>query len=433
MDTQETEPLQSSPATSWRAWPIFALGCLAFGYAFFQRVTPSTMVADLMRSFDAGAAVLGNLSALYFYAYAGLQVPIGSLVDKWGARIMLSLSMLLAGLGSLIFSIASGIEIAYLGRVLVGIGSAVAFVGTLALAARWFPVNRFAFLSGVTMFCGLSAGVVGQGPLASLVLAYGWREIMFTAGIFALCLSIAIWLVVRNSPSELSMGRSHEVKPQSDHSLLQNFRETLKNREVWAIGMIAMACSGPMLAFGALWGVPYLSARYGLARPEAAGYTSLLLIGFACGAPLSGWVSDSLRLRKLPLIVATAVNIIFVIFLFYGPTMPLSVAAILIFLLGFNGSAMASTYAFAKESSPVRIHGAVTGLVNMMTVGAGAILQPIIGVHLEYLWDGATEDGVPVYSAAMYETAFFSILVIAGCGLLAAAFTRETHCRQRSF
>ena len=391
------------------------------------------MVADLMRSFDVGAAVLGNLSALYFYFYAGLQVPIGSLMDKWGARTMLSLSMLLAGLGSLVFSLAPGIEIAYLGRVLVGIGSAVAFVATLALAARWFPTNRFAFLSGVTMFSGLIAGVAGQGPTASLVLAYGWREVMFAASVFALCLSATIWLVVRNSPNELAMRQPRKAKSAPKHSVLQNFREALRNREVWTIGMIAMACSGPMLAFGGLWGVPYLSMRYGLPRPEAAGYASLMFVGFACGAPLGGWISDTLQRRKLPLLFASAMNVVFIAVLCFGPDMSLTARATLVFLLGLNGSAMASTYAFAKEVSPPHIHGSVTGLVNMMTVGAGAILQPIIGVHLEWLWDGTTKDGVPVYSAAMYETAFLSILLIAGFGLVAAALTTETHCRQRSF
>jgi len=80
----------------WRAWAIFVLGAVTFSFAFFQRVAPSVMVQDLMREFAVGAAVLGNLSALYFYAYAGLQIPIGVMVDRWGARAILTLALLLA-------------------------------------------------------------------------------------------------------------------------------------------------------------------------------------------------------------------------------------------------------------------------------------------------------------------------------------------------
>ncbi len=71
-------------SSSNRAWLVWGLGALSFSYAFFQRVAPSVMVGELMRDFAVGAAVLGNLSAIYLYAYAGLQVPIGLLLDRWG-------------------------------------------------------------------------------------------------------------------------------------------------------------------------------------------------------------------------------------------------------------------------------------------------------------------------------------------------------------
>ncbi|MGI9371192.1 MAG: MFS transporter [Hyphomicrobiales bacterium] len=421
-------PLTLSP---WRGRAIIILGCICFGYAFFQRVTPSAMVDDLMRSFNANAAMIGNLSALYFYFYAGLQIPIGTLMDKWGARIMLSTSMLLAGLGSLIFSLATIVEIAYLGRILVGIGSGVAFVATLTLAARWFPPHRFAFLSGITMFSGLMSGVFGQGPLAAIVVAFGWRPVMAIASLFALALAVVIWVVVRNSPEEaLGLRSEHTIKNQN-HSLMQSFLGTVKRMRVWYIGMIAMACSGPMLAFGALWGVPYMTERYGLTRPEAASYASLLLIGFACGAPLAGWISDALRRRKMPLVIASFLNIVLVALFFYGPDVPLVGAGLYIFLLGIVGAGMASTYAFAKESVPPQMHGTVTGLVNMMTVGAGALLQPIVGLILQWQWDGEMRDGVPVYTPEMFNIAFLSVLVLAVFGFVAALATHETFCKQQ--
>ncbi|MGI9483579.1 MAG: MFS transporter [Hyphomicrobiales bacterium] len=426
-----SEISQSSETYNWRGRIIFALGCISFGYAFFQRVTPSAMVDDLMRSFDVGAAVLGNLSALYFYFYAGLQVPIGALMDKWGARIMLSLSMLLAGMGSLIFSVAPQVEVAYVGRILVGTGTAVAFVATLTLAARWFPPRRFAFLSGVTMFAGLMSGVMGQGPLAALVVIYGWRPVMAAAAVFAFILSATIWLVVRNTPEEATGWHPAATEATHESSLWQKFAQTLRLQQVWAIGFIAMACSGPMLAFGGLWGVPYLMERYGLARPEAAGYTSLILIGFACGAPICGWFSDALGRRKPPIAIAAFLNVALIYVLFLGPDLPLSMTAIVIFLLGLNGAGMTSTYAFAKEVAPHRVHGTVTGLVNMMTVGAGAILQPIIGLLLEWQWDGAMREGIRVYSRQMYDIAFISILALAVLGLFAVFLTRETYCQQQ--
>ncbi len=75
-----------SAAVGLLPWFMWSLGALFFGYGFFQRVAPSIMVSDLMRDFAVGAAILGNLSAFYYYAYAGMQLPVGVLVDNWGPR-----------------------------------------------------------------------------------------------------------------------------------------------------------------------------------------------------------------------------------------------------------------------------------------------------------------------------------------------------------
>ena len=68
-----------SAAVGLLPWFMWCLGALFFGYGFFQRVAPSIMVGDLMRDFAVGAAILGNLSACYYYAYAGMQRPVGPL------------------------------------------------------------------------------------------------------------------------------------------------------------------------------------------------------------------------------------------------------------------------------------------------------------------------------------------------------------------
>jgi MFS family permease len=119
-----------------KAWLIWSLAALAFGYAFFHRVAPSVMVSELMGEFAIGGAMLGTLSALYFYPYVLLQLPLGGLLDLTGTRILLSSAIALASLGSILFGMATTIEIAYLGRVLIGIGSSVGFLGSLALASR---------------------------------------------------------------------------------------------------------------------------------------------------------------------------------------------------------------------------------------------------------------------------------------------------------
>ncbi len=416
------------PLGGARAWLIWALGATSFGFAFFQRVAPSVMVSDLMREFAVGAAVLGNLSAIYFYAYAGLQIPIGTLLDRWGPRAMLSVSIALAAAGSLLFGTAENIYAAYAGRLLVGIGSAVGFVGTLALIGRWFPPERFAFLSGMTMLVAMSAGVGGQAPLAFMVQAIGWRNTMFAATAFGAVLCIALWLVVRDRPDEAPGHAAHNTK-QGWRQLGSNLKRTAADLRIWNIAGVAAAMSGPMLAFGGLWGVPYLIARYGLDRPAAAFCASLMFIGWAIGAPASGWLSDHWKRRKMPLVTAAVLALVMMLILFVGPDLPLVVAAGLIFATGLASSMMVICFALAREISNPEVHGAATGIVNGFTVGSGALLQPVIGIMLDLGWSGATADGAPVYSVATYHWAFVTLIASGILGVICAALTSETRCR----
>lgn len=422
-ETTETRP---GPPGGARAWAIWFLGACCFGYAFFHRVTPSVTVSDLMREFAVGAAVLGNLSALYFYTYAGLQIPVGVMIDRWGARAMIAISVTLAAAGGLLFGLAPGIYPAYAARLLIGAGSAVAFVGTLTLVSRWFPPHRFAFLSGMTMMVGLAGGITSQGPLAHVVDLIGWRNMQLAGAAFGFALALAVWLVVRNTPGpRLRRPASDDGRP----ALLATLAAVLVRPRIWNIALVAAAMSGPMLAFGGLWGVPYLMQRYGLERPDAAFCTSLLFIGWAVGAPLAGWLSDHVGLRKTPLLLAASLPLLAMVVLFFGPDISLTAASAIIFFIGLTSSMMVLCFALGREISRPETHGSVTGFVNAFTVGSGALLQPIIGLMLDLQWDGAMAEGVRIYTVEAYNTAFLSLIASGVLGLVCASMVPETRCR----
>ena len=91
--------------------------------------------------------------------------------------------LLLSGFGSILFARATSIELAYLGRFLIGFGASVRFLGSLALASKWFPPHRFSFLAGLAMVTGMNSGMLAQAPLAFLVDLCGWRASIMALGI----------------------------------------------------------------------------------------------------------------------------------------------------------------------------------------------------------------------------------------------------------
>jgi MFS family permease len=102
----------------------------------------------------------------------------------------------------------------------------------------------------------------------------------------------------------------------------------------------------------------------------------------------------------------------------------------LIFVIGAGGSAMTVCFGSVKELNDVNYSSTSLGVMNMCIVGAGAVMQPLIGWLLDSNWDGTMQAGARIYSATSYSTAFFSLLVVNVAALGAALALRETHCRQ---
>ncbi len=421
----------SNPSKSWleRQKPggfyaclIWGLAAFAFGYAFFHRVAPSVMVADLMTEFAIGGAMLGTLSALYFYPYVLLQIPLGALLETIGVRVFLSAALCLAGLGSVIFSMADSLALAYLGRILIGVGSSVGFLGSLALASRWFSPSHYGFLAGLTMFTGMTSGMIAQAPLAILVENFGWRNCLLALGFLGMGLAFIVLLLVRNQPAEQILPDKEIQQKQSFHILL---KRAFVSVEVWKIALVAATLSGPMLALGGLWGTPYLMQAYDLPRPQAAFLVSLLLLGWAIGAPSGGWLSDRLGKRKIILVCGAALVSLFLAILIFVPSLPLSLAVLMLVLIGMAGSLMTGCFDLVREVIPKQISGAATGIINSMTVASGAVLQPLVGWVLDLQWDGHLRDLAPVYDAQDYRLAFILILGSSILGLIAALSLKE--------
>ena len=406
-------------------WAVWLLAASFYCYIFFVRVAPSVMVAELMRDFSVNAAILGNLSAVYYYAYAGMQLPVGILHDRFGPRRVLTGAAVLCALGSLLFAIAESLTAAYIGRLLIGAGAGFALVGTFKVASIWHPPRRFAMLTGLAMSFGMAGAVGAQAPLAAVVAVTGWRGSMVVAAGVSCVLAVLMWLVVRDR-----VGPRPETEPLVRPGVLGSLRDVVTTPQTWCMALISGATGGPVLAFASLWGVPYLMEAHGIGRPMAALSTSFVLIGFAVGAPLFGWFSDRIGRRKEQLVAGCVVMLLSFVTAVYAPGIPLWLVQMLLLVNGLAVGSCMIAFAAAREHNRPGAVATTTAVVNITGTGFGGTLQPIIGWILDLRWDGRMEGGARVYSVAAYEAAFLTIVVVCAASILTALMVRETYCRQ---
>lgn len=409
-----------------RPWVMWGVGALFFCYAFFQRMVPSVTVTDIMRDFGVGGAVLGNLAAFYFYAYAGLQVPVGVAIDRFGPRRVLTVAAVLSGIGSLTFALAPTIGVAYMGRLLVGAGAGFALIGALKLCAVWFPPERFALVTGLTTMLGAFGAINGQAPLAAAIGAWGWRATMVAAAVLAVAIAGLVWAVARDRRDDAPPAEAPAVSPTAYYRGIGGLLLIPHN---WILPLIMGSMSVPMLAFAGLWGVPFLMEAHGLDRTTAAATTSVFLVGHAIGSVVMGWFSDRIRRRKPPMIVGTALTTATVAALIYIPGLPLNAAYVLLLFGGIASGATPVGFAFTREHNRAERAATSMGLVNLLNMGTAAAFQPLLGWLLDLGWDGRLVDGARIYSVGAYRAAFVSMAILGVLGIVAALLVRETHCK----
>ena len=408
---------------------VLGVVTLAFALSIFQRFAPAGITQDLALTFQTSAASLGVLAASYFWVYTVMQVPTGILADTLGPRRILLLGGVVSGVGSLLFGLAPNLDLALLGRTLVGLGVSVTFIAMLKIVAVWFDESRFATVTGAAIIIGNMGGVLAGVPLTALAQAAGWRGVFVGVASLSLLVGLACWWLVRDRPT-LAAGELAPVRLRFDRTvILGGLWSVLKNRATWAPALLNTGISGSLFAFAGLWAVPYLIQVHGISRAAASAHLSLFFACAAVGGFLAGTLSDRLRRRKpVALVGAGIYGLIWIVWL-VGVPLPLPVSYALFALMGLSGASFTLSWACAKEVNPPLLSGMSTSVANMGGFLAGAILQPLVGWVMDLGWDGRLVDGVRFYTLADHRLGVLLMALVAWGGVLGAAGIRETGCR----
>jgi MFS family permease len=398
---------------------MWGIPAALFGIAFFHRAAPGIIARELMQAFGATGALVGLLSATYYYAYAGLMVPAGVLLDTSGVPRVVAAGGALMGLGSLAMAAAETTPVLFGGRLLIGLGASVTFVGALKIAAAWFPPDRFATLSATTATVGTVGSLLATVPLAALVGAAGWRGALAAVGVLTLAGAAACWLVVRDRPDP--------TPRPSFAQALRGTRTVLANRHTWppfAAFFFLIAGSSNLW----LWTVPFLRDVYGLSTTEAAWYATAPSFAVLIAGPATGFLSDRvLHRRKLPWIVLDAVLLAawLGLVLTLG-RLPLAGLYALLFTMGVAASGFVLTWPIGREVNAPHLAGVAVAVVNVGGFVAAALSQGLVGWVLDARWQGATDAGARVYPAEAYVAAFGVCTLFVLGSTVATLFLRET-------
>ncbi|MCW8400050.1 MFS transporter [Legionella sp. PATHC038] len=400
---------------------ICFVGAVFYCYEFILRIIPGVLQTELSIAFGhISATTFGQISALYYFAYSPMQMPVGMLMDRFGPRRLLTFACICCTVGSWMFSLTSSMFLVGAGRFLVGFGSSFAFVGVLSLALHWLPRRYFSLVAGLMTTLGMLGLVYGEVKITEWSQSMGWEQVLLLIAIVGAGLSVFIFIVVRDGPE------GHHPNKHPLPEFFQNVLKVLMAPEVWVIGFVGACLYTSLSVFGELWGKTYLEQAHGLTKVEAAKTVSAVFLGWAVGAPIAGYLSDRSGRRLLPLVLGAILALICISIVLYWPGLSYVSLNVLLFLYGVFSATEIIVFIMAKECSGALLSGTVFAATNMIVTLGGVIFQPLVGKLLDTFGDSGIVEGEHIYTVVDYQVAL-SILPLSLLLVTILAFFIKDH------
>lgn len=364
----------SVPQRFFYGWAIvgaaFAVTLLGFGSAY----TFSAFLTPLEQEFGASRGEVSLVFSLAGFLYFALGIVSGPLADRYGARTMAVLGMLLVGAGLVFAGLARTIMEVYVAYGLgVGIGVGCAYVPAVGAVQRWF-VRRRGFASGLAV-SGIGLGTLMMPPLAAwLIDLIGWRQAYITLGVLAALLGIAMsWLLV-NDPRDKGLGPDGDpltAAAVSGARAGNTVGEAVRSRQFAGLYAASLSCAfGVFVPFVHL--VPY-ALDLGIAPTSAVLLLGMIGVGSTAGRFFLGGLADRMGRHASLVAMHAGIALSLIIWALAGSFWTLALFA---FLFGvFYGGWVAIIPSVATDYFGGRHIGGILGVLYT-SVAFGTLIGP---------------------------------------------------------
>lgn len=435
-------PGASAAPSHARYWIVFFLFAVTtLNYA--DRATLSIVGPALTQELKLDAVALGYLLSAFSWTYVLLQIPGGWLLDRWGAKRVYQLSILLWSVFTLlqgfvghIAGVFSAVAALFTLRALLGAAEAPSFPANSRIVASWFPTAERGLASAIFNSAQYFSTVLFYPLMGALTHQWGWESVFWTMGALGIGCAL-LWGRLIHAPREHPWANAAEVEHiQRGGGLVDLDRggaaptnaagagaaagaqlvgRLLRERMLVGI-FLGQYCINVLTWFFLTWFPIYLVQERGLTILKV-GFVATLpaLCGFV-GGLLGGWWSDRLLrrghslsfARKVPIVAGLLLSTAIVACNYVD-----SVAAVICCMsLAFFGKGVGALgWAVMADVAPKEATGLAGGLFNTFGNLAGAITPIVIGYLLAQT--GSFQSAL-VYVGAHAVLAVASYLVIVG-------------------
>ncbi len=372
--------MQNSAIDSPRAWLMWSLGALAYVVAVMQRTSFGVASVTASERFGAGASLVSLFVVVQLLTYAGMQVPVGLLSDRFGTRLVLASGAALMCIGQLDLAFSTSVVSAIIARILVGAGDAMTFTAVLRMLPAWFSAGRIPVLNQLTGMIGQGGQLLSSIPLAAMLGIAGWTSTFLAASLASAGVAVVVLVALRNAPPgtpEQPLRIAAGLRAQ----VMDVLRLPASRLAFW----IHWMCAFWTMVFALMWGYPFLLRGLGYPLPVASGLFTVMVIAGIPAGPLIGLLSRRAPLQRTNLALLSSLLAAvpwLAVLLWPGPA-PVWLMAIVVAGIAAAGPGSGIGFDVARASNPLHRIGTATGIVIVGGFFAGLVNILVVGVVLD--------------------------------------------------
>ena len=410
--SEATPTLAGVRPTLRTAWTVWTVGLLIYLLAVFHR--SSLAVAGLVATerFEISASQLATFTMLQLLVYAGMQIPVGLLIDRFGSRSVLLCGTALLTAAQAAFALADSYAPALLARVFVGMGDALTFICVLRLVSSWFPARRVPLVTQLTGTLGQLGAVLAAVPMTWALSHLGWTGAYLLAASFGVVLAAALLVVLWDRP-----GVRHLRGPAMSVSAV---RESLAAS--WAhpgtrLGFwMHFSTQFSATTLSLLWGYPFFVRGEGLSPSTAGGLLTVMVMAVMCAGPVLGWLVGAHPWHRSTtvLTIVGAIVTVWTVVLMWPGDAPLWLLVVLAVVVGVGGPASMIGFDLGRTSNPAERLASASGIINQAGFLASLVLVVAVGVILDWRTPGEST----AYTPSAFRWAMSAQYVLWAVGLI---------------
>lgn len=403
---------------------IMLSGMIALYFlSYFQRVAvPGTVFNELQVDFNASAAAITALGAVFLYVYGFWQIFAGLLADRFGGLRTLMIGGLLMTVGALLFPLARSLPLLYTTRVLVAFGASFMYISLIKEIDTLFDRRHFAMLLSVTLFFGYAGGLFGTLPLERAVDWFGWRASFLGIGLLTAGVLLGNFRLMK-------ITRRPESQRQRAPGLF--IKDIIGNRRGWYVIVPCAINFSIYFLFQASIGKKMLSDACGANSVKAAAIMFGMLLTTMVFTSLAGFLARLIGNRRKPLIIGGtsltigALTLMLWILAHPSPTAGLMAAGCI--LLGISVSVSPLLASTMKEVNPEEAAATSVGLINCLSYLCVAATTNLAGIVMDAFREQAvvTTQAI-IYPAGAYRLILLGCLIAAVASWVSSLFISET-------